>query len=141
MPHVHILDLLSTLSPALRVDWFREWAAKQRTDEEVNLLYADARATCRGFEYTSRVHRDHANPLPEYASRGATTYALEKADMYQRMSEKCGELVEAAHQTHRTHVDDEHVEVWKEYLPVLNALKTDDLDHTLVRGDIYSLIL
>ncbi|RPD73420.1 hypothetical protein L226DRAFT_445192, partial [Lentinus tigrinus ALCF2SS1-7] len=71
-----------------RTDWFRAWAAKTRTDEEVNLLVAEARALRRGFAFASRLHRECSGALPLYASAGATAYALEKAAMYQDMSDE-----------------------------------------------------
>ncbi|KAI0703980.1 hypothetical protein C8Q76DRAFT_567007, partial [Earliella scabrosa] len=81
---------------ALRVDWFRARAAKTRTDEEINLLLADSRATRRGFQFAAKQFSGHAVALAAYQSPGATAYALEKADMFSRMSSDCERRVAAA---------------------------------------------
>ncbi|KAI0716589.1 hypothetical protein C8Q76DRAFT_582249, partial [Earliella scabrosa] len=73
----------------LRVDWFRARAAKTRTDEEINLLLAESRAHRQGLNFAASLYRQHAEALPLYQSKGATAYALEKADMYARMSRDC----------------------------------------------------
>ena len=82
---------------ALRVDWFRARAAKTRSDEEINLLLAEARAHRRGLKFAANLYREAADALPAYRCKGATAYALEKADMYARMSEDCHRRVSAAY--------------------------------------------
>ena len=83
------------------MDWFRARAAKARTDEEINLLLADSRATTRGFQFAAKQFRDHAKALTAYQSPGATAYALEKADMFTRMSSDCKRRVAAAYTKYR----------------------------------------
>lgn len=122
---------------ARRVDWFRAWAAKTRTDEEVNILYAEARATRRGFAFAAEVHKKHSAALPEYASRGATAYALEKADMYQRMSDDSWRQAVKAHEDHRKtmeDIDDDDDDGAREvYLSTQKAFGFEELDHSLAR--------
>ncbi|KAI0708606.1 hypothetical protein C8Q76DRAFT_592362, partial [Earliella scabrosa] len=75
----------NALPAARRVDWFRTWAAKLRTDEEVNLLIADAWRARAGFRTAAREWRRCVEGLPKYHTPGSKAYALEKADMFDRM--------------------------------------------------------
>lgn len=111
------------------------WAAKTRTDEEVNLLYAEARATRRGFLFAGEVHLTHATALPEYASRGASAWAKEKGAMFKRMAEDCWNIVEEVHKGHtqlKWDGDEELGDVRDVYLTHLCTLTMEDLDHSLV---------
>ena len=81
-----------------RTDWFRAWAAKRRTDEEVNLLYADGRAVRRGFQFASGLW----NAASEQAdiTAGAKAYAVQKSDMFRRMAEDVENSVASAQLEH-----------------------------------------
>ncbi|KAI0694724.1 hypothetical protein C8Q76DRAFT_575368, partial [Earliella scabrosa] len=68
-----------------RVRWTRSWANMCRTNEEVNLLYAEARACRRGLEFAGALRDKTSEAPPEYASPGATAYAHQKADMFRSM--------------------------------------------------------
>ncbi|RDX39534.1 hypothetical protein OH76DRAFT_1304282, partial [Lentinus brumalis] len=72
---------------AQRVRWVRAWANFLRTNEEVNLLYAEARAVRRGFLTSARLWKECDSAKPEYASAGATAYARQKAAMFSSMAE------------------------------------------------------
>ncbi|TBU21084.1 hypothetical protein BD311DRAFT_743816, partial [Dichomitus squalens] len=85
---------------AQRVQWFRSRANLARTNEEVNLVYAEARALRRGFLFASDEWLRRDSALPDYASPGATAYAREKSDMFKIMSEECRRLVQTAHDKH-----------------------------------------
>ncbi|KAI0711786.1 hypothetical protein C8T65DRAFT_553339, partial [Cerioporus squamosus] len=69
------------------VRWLRAWANFLRTNEEVNLLYAEARAARRGFLTSARLREETASAKPEYASKGATAYARQKAAMFTSMAD------------------------------------------------------
>ncbi|KAI1783515.1 hypothetical protein LXA43DRAFT_903425 [Ganoderma leucocontextum] len=82
-----------------RADWFRAWAAKKRTDEEVNLLYADGRAARRGFEFASRLW-DGATEGDGDLALGARAYAIQKSHMFRQMATEVEKSVHAAHCRH-----------------------------------------
>ena len=84
-----------------RTDWFRAWAAKKRTDEEVNLLYADGKAARRGFLFASRLWDNGGDVTgEERASHGAAAYATQKSWMFSVMAHEVEESVNAAHRVH-----------------------------------------
>ena len=88
------------------------------------------------------MHEQHAVGLPQYASRGATAYALEKAAMYKHMSEECRSLAESVHKDLcNGEGDDEVTDVRRVYLPTLMGMSVDTLDHSLVGGIKYLLVL
>ena len=134
----------------MRTDWFRAWAAKTRTDEEINLLYADGRATCRGFRFASTLWRNNAN-LPRsspyasadnevYASAGARAYALQKSTMFRLLADQCLKAVRDAHYVYRETVRKMDVEEGDDFKDIFyqiqEGLVLDDarLDYSLVRG-------
>ncbi|TFK79790.1 hypothetical protein K466DRAFT_505001 [Polyporus arcularius HHB13444] len=84
-----------------RVRWVRAWANFLRTNEEVNLLYAEARAAHTGFLTFARIRRETAAAKSEYASRGATAYALQKAAMFTSMAGDVLQRVSKVTATHR----------------------------------------
>ena len=101
----------------------------------MNILYAEVRSTRRGFGFAAEVHEKHAPALPQYASRGATAYALEKAAMFKDMSEECWSLAESVHKDHcRGDKEDEVTDTRRVYLPTLMQFSMDTLDHSLVGG-------
>ena len=106
VPPFHVtLQLTYMYVVAQRVQWFRSRANLVRTNEEVTLIYAEGRALRRGFSYASEewLRRDCA--LPEYASPGATAYAREKSDMFQRMSGDCERLIKRARERNYAAMD------------------------------------
>ena len=134
----------------MRTDWFRSWAAKTRTDEEINLLYADGRATCRGFRFASTLWRKHADlshsspyasvdKKPEdYTSAGARAYALQKSAMFHLLANHCEKTVREAHNAHRTTMHKADADEGEYFKKVFNqsqeGLLLDDtrLDYSLV---------
>ena len=71
-----------------------------RTNEEVNLLYAEARACRRGLQFAGALRDKTSQAPPEYASPGATAYAHQKADMFRSMATRSWEAVVAAREAH-----------------------------------------
>lgn len=131
---------------ARRVDWFRALAAKERTDEEVNLLYAEGRASRRGFAFAASKYEEHSSALPMYASRGATAYALEKAAMFRRLSTDCETLVAKAHSDYRKRMDEMGEDsdcVRDVYLHAQKGLDLSDsrLDYSLVSANLIQQVL
>ena len=136
--------------PAMRTDWFRAWAAKTRTDEEINLLYADGRATRRGFTFASALWRKHANLPPsspyaftandpvDYSTPGTRAYALQKSSMFQHLANHCEKSVLDAHKIHRASMrkmeDDEAQDLKSVFHQSQEGLVLEDvrLDYSLV---------
>lgn len=125
--------------PGRRVDWFRAWAAKERTDEEVNLLYADGRAARRGFLFAANLW-DSASERHSYLTAGARAYAMQKCQMFRQMALEVEESVTAAHSWHVDMIDQIPPEdddgLKKVYLCAqAHQIPQDDkLDYSLVRN-------
>ena len=122
-----------------RTDWFRAWAAKKRTDEEVNLLYADGRASRRGFQFASSLWDVASDNVG--LSQGARAYAAQKSKMFRGMALEVETAVISAH-LHHTEImqdlrnDDEDEGLSKVYQYTQAGLSPSDdkLDYSLVSG-------
>ncbi|TBU21114.1 hypothetical protein BD311DRAFT_870016 [Dichomitus squalens] len=138
---------------AQRVQWFRSRANLARTNEEVNLVYAEARALRRGFLFASDEWLRRDSALPDYASPGATAYAREKSDMFKIMSEECRRLVQTAHDKHyaamaqdetrqdafevtqkQIHLSDDRLNYSLSIRPLMKLVEQHDQEERLAQG-------
>ena len=131
---VTVLIVTNLQHIAQRVQWFRSRANLARTNEEVNLVYAEVRAIRRGFSFASAEWARRESALPEYASPGASAYAREKSDMFKHMCEESELLLSQARQTHYQAMDGDNdrkpaFEVTQKNI----ELSDDRLNYALVR--------
>ena len=134
---VHRIPKAHAIFTGRRTDWFRAWAAKKRTDEEVNLLYADGRAARRGFEFAARLWGGELEGDMSLAV-GARAYATQKSAMFRDMARDMEHSVTAAYVQHvenmrSLHEDDEEGLKMVYHATQDGLTPTDDrLDYTLV---------
>ena len=122
-----------------RTDWFRAWATKRRTDEEVNLLYADGRAARRGFHFASGLWKEASRQRD--IAPGGKAYAVQKWDMFRQMALDVQNSVASAHLQHTETIQglgDEDDGLSKVYqLTQAEQRPTDDkLDYSLVSTSV-----
>lgn len=118
---------------AQRVQWFRSRANLARTNEEVNLILAEARALRRGFAFAGEEWARKLDARPIYASCGATAYAHQKSDMFSHMSEECDILIKSTWEKYHLSmaVDSARKEIYNATQKAL-SLSDDCIDYSIV---------
>ena len=89
------------------MNWFRSRANLSRTNEEVNLIIAEAKALRRGFSFASAEWARRAEASEAYRSPGAKSYALEQSDMFKDMGDKCALHLKTAWEDHHARMADD----------------------------------
>ena len=130
---VSLCNQSSSSPSAQRVRWVRTWANMARTNEEVNLLYADGRAAHRGFLTAAKIRLDFASGRDEFSSKGATAYGHQKAAMFTSMAEDLVARIAKATQAHRKAMeDDDHRKIPYGLTQKLIVADESRLDYAIV---------